>query len=208
MCLKHDKFRQLLSNPVFAKRIAAFVIDEAHCISQWGDGFRPEYADLGTLRAFVPLKVPFLIASATLPPAVLAEVRKSVHMNADTAYHINIGTDRPNIAWFVHHMKAAKTDLEALEFLIPPHDSEEAVVNLTQTMVFFDDINLSMDALKYLRERLPRRSRGEIAIYHSRRSKRSKRIIMEKFRTGEIKILLTTEAAGMVRTLLNNQTRS
>ncbi|KAJ6499888.1 P-loop containing nucleoside triphosphate hydrolase protein [Mycena vulgaris] len=197
MCLKHDKFRHLLSTPAFSRRIAAFVIDEAHCISQWGDKFRAEYAQLGTLRAFVPLKVPFLITSATLPPAVLNDVRKSVHMNAETSYHINIGTDRPNIAWFVQHMKAAKTDLEALDFLVPEHDSEDAVVELTESMVFFDDINLSLDALKHIRGRLPRKSRGQIAVYHSRRSKRSKRIIMERFRSGEIKILLTTEAAGM-----------
>lgn len=199
MCLKHDRFRQLLSTPAFAKKIAAFVIDEAHCISQWGDDFRTEYAQLGTLRAFVPLQVPFMMASATLPPLVLAEVRKSLHISPDTSYHVNLGTDRPNIAWFVHHMKAAKSDLEALEFLIPPHEWEDAIIELAQSMVFFDDINLAMEALEYLRDRLPRSSRGAIALYHSRRSKRSKRIIMEKFRKGEIKILLTTEAAGMVR---------
>ncbi|KAJ7135359.1 P-loop containing nucleoside triphosphate hydrolase protein [Mycena crocata] len=197
MCLKHDKFRQLLNTPAFAKKIAAFVIDEAHCISQWGDDFRTEYAELGTLRAFVPSHVPFMFASATLPPLVLAEVRKSLHVSADASYHVNLGMDRVNIAWFVQLMNTAKTDLEALDFLCPDHLSEDDLVVLMQTMVFFDDINLAMDALEHLRDRLPRRNRGQIAIYHSRRSKRSKRIIMEKFRSGEIKILLTTEAAGM-----------
>jgi superfamily II DNA helicase RecQ len=199
MCLKHDKFRQLLNTAAFAKKIAAFVVDEAHCISQWGDDFRTEYAELGTLRAFVPSQVPFMFASATLPPPVLAEVRKSLHVSPETSYHVNLGTDRPNIAWFVQLMKAAKTDLEALDFLISAHDSEDSIIELLQTMVFFDDINLAMDALEHLRDRLPLRNRGQIAVYHSRRSKRSKRIIMEKFRKGEIKILLTTEAAGMVR---------
>ncbi|KAJ7729256.1 P-loop containing nucleoside triphosphate hydrolase protein [Mycena maculata] len=184
MCLKHDKFRQLLSTPAFAKWIAAFVIDEAHCISQWGDDFRPEYAELGTLYVFVPLKVPFLIASATLPPGY-------------TSYTVDLGTDCPNIAWLVQHMNGAKTDIEALEFLISPHESEEDDVELIQSMVFFDNISLCMDALKHLRERLPQKARGQIAIYHSRRSKRSKHIIMAKFRSGEIKILLTMEAAGM-----------
>ncbi|KAJ7926560.1 hypothetical protein B0H13DRAFT_2313463 [Mycena leptocephala] len=142
MCLKHDKFRLLFSTPAFAKRIAAFVVDEAHCISQWGDNFRTEYAELGTLRAFVPLRVPFMIASATLPPLVLAEVRKSMYMSTETSYH------------------AAKSDLESLEFLVPPHDSEDAVVEVKQTMVFFDDINLAMDALEHLRDLLPRSARG------------------------------------------------
>ncbi|KAJ7078525.1 hypothetical protein C8R43DRAFT_1177902, partial [Mycena crocata] len=136
MCLKHDKFRQLLNTPAFAKMIAAFVIDEAHCISQWGDDFRTEYAELGTLRAFVPSHVPFMFASATLPPLVLAEVRKSLHVSADASYHVNLGMDRVNIAWFVQLMNAAKTDLEALDFLCPDHVSEEDLVVLIQTMVF------------------------------------------------------------------------
>ncbi|KAF7334751.1 P-loop containing nucleoside triphosphate hydrolase protein [Mycena sanguinolenta] len=185
MCLQHDKFRQLISTPAFSKKIAAFVVDEAHCISQWGDDFRTEYAKLGTLRAFVPLHVPFLMASATLPPLVLAQVRQSLHISPDTSYHVNLGTDRPNIAWFMRLMKGAKSDLEALDFLISAHDSEDAIIELLQTMVFFDDINLAMDALEHLRDRLPPRLRGAQTVQ------------MDKFRKGEIKILLTTEAAGM-----------
>jgi superfamily II DNA helicase RecQ len=98
MCLQHDRFRQLLCNPKFAGKIAAFVIDEAHCITQWGGSFRPEYALLGMLRAFVPVHVPFLIASATLPPPVLAQVRLSMHIRADNSFHVNLGVNRPNIA--------------------------------------------------------------------------------------------------------------
>ncbi|KAJ7259071.1 P-loop containing nucleoside triphosphate hydrolase protein [Mycena rebaudengoi] len=187
MCLQHDRFRQLLSNPKFADKIAVFVIDEAHCITQWGDKFRTEYAALGTLRAFVPTHVPFLVASATLPPPVLAQVRQTMHIRADNSYHVNLGTDRPNISW------GAKSDLAALDFLV---ENAEDIV-LTQTMVFFDDINLSLEALKYLRALLPNFKKGEIAAYSSRRSTRAKRRVMNDFRRGKIKILLTTEAAGM-----------
>ncbi|KAJ7841735.1 hypothetical protein B0H14DRAFT_3693692 [Mycena olivaceomarginata] len=151
MCLKHDKFRQLLNTPAGGM-----------------------------------ISVPFMIAFATPPPLVLAEVRKSLHISTDTAYHVNLGTDRPNIAWFVHHMKGAKSDLEALEFLIRTRGSEDAIIELVQSM-----------ALEHLRDLLPPHLRGSIALYHSRRSKRSKQIIMDKFRKGEIKILLATEAAGM-----------
>lgn len=191
MCLKHERFRKLLSNPKFADKIAAFVIDEAHCITQWGDKFRTEYAELGTLRAFVPVHVPFLVASATLPPPVLAQVRKTMHIRADNSYHVNLGIDRLNIAWICRNMKGAKSDLEALDFLVTADE-------LTQTMVFFDDINLSLEALKYLRALLPDAKKGEIAAYSSRRTTRAKRRVMDEFRRGKIKILLTTEAAGMV----------
>jgi superfamily II DNA helicase RecQ len=165
------------------------VIDEAHCITQWGDKFRPEYAELGTLRAFVPIHIPFLVASATLPPPVLAQVRQTLHIRADNSYHVNLGVDRPNIAWICRKMDGAKSDLKALDFVI-----DEDV----QTMVFFDDINLSLDALKHLRSLLPDWRKNEIAAYNSRRTTRAKLRIMDEFRRGKIKILLTTEAAGMV----------
>ncbi|KAJ7440733.1 P-loop containing nucleoside triphosphate hydrolase protein [Mycena latifolia] len=197
MCLKHDRFRRLLSNPKFADKIAAFVIDEAHCITQWGDRFRTEYAALGTLRAFVPVHVPFLVASATLPPPVLAQVRQTMHIRADNSYHVNLGMDRPNIAWVCRKMQGAKSDLEALDFLIPAHAPGDEDFELTQTMVFFNDINLSLDALEHLRAQLPDSMKDQIAAYSSRRTTRAKRRVMEEFRRGKIKILLTTEAAGM-----------
>lgn len=197
MCLEHDQFRQLLNSTKFAEKIGAIIIDEAHCISQWGDKFRPLYAQLGTLRAFVPLKVPFLITSATLPPLVLAQVRTTVHMQSETSYHVNLGTDRPNIAWFVRRMTGGKSNLEALAFLIP-HATDEEILELVQTMVFFDDINVALEALKWIRKRLPPHLRDQVAVFHSRRSKRAKRQILKEFREGKIKILLTTEAAGMV----------
>lgn len=197
MCLEHDRFRQLLSSPRFAEKICAVVIDEAHCISQWGDKFRPIYGKLGTLRAFVAANVPFLITSATLPPLVLSQVHKIMHMPKKTTYHLNLGTDRPNIAWFVRMMKGGKSDLESLAFLIP-NATDDEVLKLVQTMVFFDDINLALQALKYLRSLLPPHMQRQIAVYNSRRSRRSKARVLRQFREGKIMILLTTEAAGMV----------
>ncbi|EGO02889.1 hypothetical protein SERLA73DRAFT_47455 [Serpula lacrymans var. lacrymans S7.3] len=46
MCLLHDQFCQLISTPYFAAHLAAVIIDEAHCISQWGDKFREEPYEL------------------------------------------------------------------------------------------------------------------------------------------------------------------
>ncbi|KAG1725990.1 Chs5p-Arf1p-binding proteins-domain-containing protein [Suillus lakei] len=118
MCLNHDKFRGLISSPSFAGHIAAIVIDEAHCISQWGEKFREEYAKLGTLRAFVPSHIPVLVASATLPPSVLVEVRAAMHIDPLMSYHVNLGIDRLNIAWEVRHMKAGKIVLRAPTFCV------------------------------------------------------------------------------------------
>lgn len=197
MCLEHPEFRRLLNSTGFAKRILALIVDEAHCISQWGENFRKDYALLGTPRAFVPTKIPVLAASATLPPVVLAQVQKTLHMDSKSMFYVNRGTDRPNITWFVRRMKAAKSDLESLSFLLPL-DESGSLLPLKQTLVFFDNIRVSLDAFNWFQEQLPIQMRDEVATYNSRRSAGSKRIVLKDFREGRVKILLTTEAAGMV----------
>jgi superfamily II DNA helicase RecQ len=64
-----------MCTPEFTKKILAYVIDEAHCISQWGDMFQKKYADLGKLQSFVPDYVPILVTSATMPPHILSDIQ-------------------------------------------------------------------------------------------------------------------------------------
>jgi hypothetical protein len=56
-----------MRTPDFTTNILTLVVDEGHCISQWGNLFRKKYSELGQLRVLVPTSVPFLITSATLP---------------------------------------------------------------------------------------------------------------------------------------------
>ncbi|KAL4258661.1 hypothetical protein AB1N83_011263 [Pleurotus pulmonarius] len=194
MCIEHDRFRQLLSSNTFASRVCCIVVDEAHCISQWGDEFRPVYAKIGALRAFVPSRVPFLAVSATMPAHVLSHVRSTLHINEENSYHTHLGVDRRNIAWFVRRMEGGKKDLESLDFTVPLEDP----AMLAQSLVFFDEINVAIDALDHLRNRLGQRGdRDLLQVYHSRRSPRAKVRLLESFRQGAIKMLLSTEAAGM-----------
>ncbi|KIJ15178.1 hypothetical protein PAXINDRAFT_12087 [Paxillus involutus ATCC 200175] len=198
MCLLHDSFRKLLSDAKLSSMLTAVVVDEAHCISQWGTKFRPEYAKLGTLRALMPTQVPFLITSATLPPLVLADVQTKVHIQTSTSYHVDVGTDRPNISWEVRRMKAAKSDLESLRFMLPKSCGGEGKEDkLTSTLVFSEDISLLMEATEWCRRQVAPELRNQIVCYHSRRTPLAKRIALRLFREGKIKILFTTEAAGM-----------
>lgn len=197
MCLKHPDFRQLLSVAKFSHAICLIVVDEAHCITQWGPQFRQEYADLGEIRAFAP-HAPVLLTSATLTPSSLDHARKIMLVDPLSSYHVMLGIDRPNIAWSVRHMTQGK-DLESLNFVIPPPDSDTNTPGpFIPTMIFFDDIALAMSAMVYLRHLMPQARHQEIAVYHSRRTSRAKKVVMKQFRDQKIKILLTTEAAGMV----------
>lgn len=200
MCLEHEKLRSLLNTAAFAKRIGAFILDEAHCITQWGDKFREIYSKLGTLRAFAS-QTPFLATSATLTPDDLTTIRKSVHFSRPDTFHLNLGNDRANITWHVVHMNAGKSDLESLEFLLP---KDTNAPRLGKVIIFFDDILLSMKAWRWFRERLPEHLRARVAYYNSRRGESSKLDATAQFCNDETDIMFSSEALGMVRDMYSS----
>ena len=93
MCLEHPKFSKLMRTPKFTQDILAFVVDEAHCISQWGDLFRKKYADLWKLRSFVPDYVPILATSATMPPHILNDIWLKLCLSETCTFTVNLGND-------------------------------------------------------------------------------------------------------------------
>ncbi|KAF8838048.1 P-loop containing nucleoside triphosphate hydrolase protein [Paxillus ammoniavirescens] len=198
MCLQHTGFCELLSSLKFACHVAAIVVDEAHCITQWGHKFCEQYFKLGSLRAFVPSQVPVLVTSATLPPQVLSEVCSTMHIKIQTSYFINLGIDHPNITWEVRHIAAAKSDLESLRFLLLKRQGSKGEENsFKQSMVFGDDISQLMRMCRWVRENSSPELRNQVAVYHSQLTPRTKKMLLERFQMGEIKVLFTTEAAGM-----------
>lgn len=85
--------RQLQSWPV-----ALVAIDEAHCISQWGHDFRPDYGQLGSLRESLP-QVPFMALTATADLATEADISQRLHLHDPVVYKGSF--DRPNIRYVV-----------------------------------------------------------------------------------------------------------
>jgi len=78
--------------------IALFAIDEAHCVSQWGHDFRPEYVQLGQLRGLFP-RVPIIACTATADPQTRDDVRARLSLSGAPCYVT--GFDRPNIRYTV-----------------------------------------------------------------------------------------------------------
>ncbi|EIO3984758.1 ATP-dependent DNA helicase RecQ [Vibrio vulnificus] len=76
--------------------LAMIAVDEAHCISQWGHDFRPEYAALGQLKHYFP-HVPFMALTATADDATRKDILSRLHLNEP---HVYLGSfDRPNIRY-------------------------------------------------------------------------------------------------------------
>ena len=137
--------------------------------------------------------------SATMPPSVLSEVCSVMHIDMAKAYHLNLGVDHPNIAWEMRHMKAGKSDLDALRFILPQSCGGEGDKDtFKQTIVFGDNINTLMEACRWVRENPQVELHSQVAVYSSRLTPRVRRILLQRFEEGKIKVLFTTEAAGMV----------
>ena len=60
--------------------ISLVAIDECHCVSQWGNDFRPAYRKLGNLRQYLK-STPFIALTATATPEVRKDILKSLHLN-------------------------------------------------------------------------------------------------------------------------------
>lgn len=103
-------------------RIALFAIDEAHCVSQWGHDFRPEYRQLTVLHERWP-EVPRIALTATADPPTQREIAERLDLT--NAQHFVSSFDRPNIRYIVVQKDNAKRQL--LDFL-RGHRDEAGIV--------------------------------------------------------------------------------
>ncbi len=78
--------------------VSQIVVDEAHCISQWGNDFRPSYLKINLLRSFFP-KVPFLALTATATPKVVADIQEKLDFTS--SYVIQSTFERKNLSFQV-----------------------------------------------------------------------------------------------------------
>ncbi|HHO76279.1 MAG TPA: DNA helicase RecQ [Deltaproteobacteria bacterium] len=90
--------------------IALFAIDEAHCISQWGHDFRPEYRKLGRLRSLFR-NIPMIALTATAEPHTRSDILDRLGLSKATCYVS--GFDRPNIHYSVMEKQKPFAQLKA-----------------------------------------------------------------------------------------------
>ena len=192
MCLGDSGFAALLKEPRWSRDIFFMVVDEAHCIKQWGSEFRKHYASLETLRSFVPRGVPVLATSATMPPATLGHVRSMLGMTAQKLFHLNLGNDRHNVFPLVWPMEGGASNLAALDFVVCGRDRP------LRTIIYFNDKLLTMRACRYLRKKVSSSQVHTVDVLHASRGQDSKKKVMECFRAGEVLVLCSTEVVGMV----------
>lgn len=191
-------FEALFKKTRFRTRIISIIFDEAHCISAWGE-FRPEYKEVGRLRHMLPDDIPFAIASATLPPAVLSDVKDILQIREKNLCKIKRSNDRPNVNLVIRQLKHAANSYKDLAFLIP-EGWKKGDARPQPFVVFFDNKGEAVQAIKYLRRRLPPEFRKKIKWFLSDMSTTFKEDMSAKLRSGEAWGICATDAFGMVST--------
>ena len=106
-------------------KVSLFAVDEAHCISQWGHDFRPEYAQLGLLRQTFP-KVPIIALTATADRLTREDIQKQLSLS-DPAVYIS-SFDRPNLSLEVKRGYLKKEKDSAILGIIARHPNDCGII--------------------------------------------------------------------------------
>jgi ATP-dependent DNA helicase RecQ len=162
-----------------AAAIALFAIDEAHCVSQWGHDFRPEYIDLGRLRGLFP-GVPLVACTATADPQTRDDVRARLGLS-DAACFVT-GFDRPNIRYTVDDKRKPAEQLLAF---LGEHEGEAGIVYC-----------LSRKRTEEVAGRLAAAGLPAAAYHAGLPAERRKRV-QDAFARDDILIVVATVAFGM-----------
>ncbi len=159
--------------------LALFAIDEAHCVSQWGHDFRPEYVELGRLRGLFPT-VPMIALTATADVQTRGDIMARLGLRGAEIYVT--GFDRPNIRYSVLEKQKPFRQLE--EFLAT-RPREAGIVYC-----------LSRKRVEEVAEKL-RVAGVEAAAYHAGLADAERSRVQEAFLRDDIRVVVATVAFGM-----------
>ncbi len=159
--------------------LALIAIDEAHCVSQWGHDFRPDYAALGELREHFP-KVPFIALTATADPQTREDIVAVLGLH--DAQQFITSFDRPNIRYSVLEKNQPRSQL--LRFLGNQGDGSGIIYALSRKRVG--------EIAEFLCER-----GFSAAAYHAGLSADTRKYVQERFIRDDLAIVVATVAFGM-----------
>ena len=117
------RFLSLLEGVAEGPGLALFAIDEAHCVSQWGHDFRPEYIQLSVLHERFP-EVPRIALTATADAATQAEIAQRLQLQKARVFVSSF--DRPNIRYQIVEKDNARAQL--LNFIRAEHEGDAGIV--------------------------------------------------------------------------------
>ncbi len=158
--------------------ISMITVDESHCISQWGDDFRPAYLKIAEIRELLP-DVPVLALTATATPEVVKDIQARLHFRHKNVFRMSF--ERNNLAYIVR-----KTENKTAELL-----------HILRSM--------PGSAIVYVRNRRRTKEITELLnnehitadFYHAGLDDATKDIRQHRWQSGESRVMVATNAFGM-----------
>lgn len=162
--------------------IGLFVIDEAHCISQWGYDFRPDYLNLGEVRR--ELNNPITLA---LTATATKEVRQDIigKLNIPQAKEVVSSVDRENIAILVENINGYEEKLSRVLTLVREFPGSG--------IIYFSSKKVAEAVTDFLQKN----GVNSVNYYHGGMEQEQRMLIQQQFILGQLKIICATSAFGM-----------
>ena len=161
-----------------AMNVCLLVVDESHCISQWGNDFRPSYLHIADIREQLP-GVPVLALTATATPEVVDEIQERLLFKENNVFLKSFA--RPNLAYIVRHTDNKQYTLSYILGKVPG----TAIVytrnrkQTKDTALFLRQVGISAD------------------FFHAGLSRKEKEIRQQRWKNNECRVIVTTNAFGM-----------
>ncbi len=177
--LRNGRFLESVS----AAQIGLLAVDEAHCVSEWGHDFRPDYARLGRFRERYLKNVQTIALTATATPTVRDDVCQLLGLKSPRVFVT--GFARENLNFSVSHSKTDREKDQQLMNYLRQQDGAGIIYAATRKRC--EEIALW----------LPEKARRSVGIYHGGMEPDQRRRMQEQFMSGELSAIVATNAFGM-----------
>ncbi|KAF5339645.1 hypothetical protein D9758_015587 [Tetrapyrgos nigripes] len=191
--LKSSFHEKLLKTDEFKSACVSVVVDEAHCIAEWGGDFRPHYDAVGKLLARCPSHVPVLIASATMPQDVRELIAEKLDLGENYDL-VAVSNAKPNVGLSVRVIQHPIQTYADLLFLFPNDTNPE---DFKQTLIYVNTRKEAEAIQDFLRAHCPPTMSPDTIEFYHRNIGNRKTEVEEKLRSGYLKIVIATDTLGM-----------
>lgn len=184
---KSETFLEILDKLYTDGQLSRIVIDEAHCVSQWGHDFRPDYKKLGILRRRFP-ETPIMALTATATEQVRLDVMKQLKMTVKATQVFQSSFDRPNLSWKVVKKQDDKEDpfFELLRLCKDKFRSPQCGIVYCLSQKDTEEVSQNLQ-----------KHHVRASFYHAGNTPSERERVQQGWENGDIRIVCATIAFGM-----------